>query len=76
MTKQPSSTSDFRKILERLSHRHDSRRVFDGFNRLEPLRTFIFEAIRLENGFKEENREEMKRYLKKTARTAFCALRP
>jgi len=26
--------SDFRKILERLSHRHDARRVFDAFTRL------------------------------------------
>ncbi len=29
-----SHTSDFRKILERISHRHDTRRVFDGFARL------------------------------------------
>ena len=26
-------TSDFRKILERLSHRHDTRRIFDAFVR-------------------------------------------
>jgi len=29
--KPKSPSSDFRKILERLSHRHDARRVFDGF---------------------------------------------
>ncbi|HEV2694128.1 MAG TPA: hypothetical protein VG347_14630 [Verrucomicrobiae bacterium] len=28
-----SSPGDFRKILERLSHRHDTRRVFDAFTR-------------------------------------------
>jgi type I restriction-modification system DNA methylase subunit len=32
--KTKSQSSDFRKILERLSHRHDTRRVFDGFTRL------------------------------------------
>src|SRR6266700_2574380 len=29
--KTKSQQSDFRKILERLSHRHDTRRVFDAF---------------------------------------------
>ena len=32
--KTKSSPGDFRKILERLSHRHDARRVFDAFTRL------------------------------------------
>src|SRR5258706_5350759 len=31
-TRKPPS-SDFRKILERLSHRHDTRKVFDAFTR-------------------------------------------
>src|SRR5262245_23129264 len=31
--KQKSPPSDFRKILERISHRHNSRQVFDGFIR-------------------------------------------
>jgi hypothetical protein len=31
-SKPPSS--DFRKTLERISHRHDARRVFDSFTRL------------------------------------------
>ena len=29
-----SRPDDFRKILERISHRHDPRRVFDAFTRL------------------------------------------
>ncbi len=29
-----SDSSNFRKILERISHRHDTRKVFDGFIRL------------------------------------------
>jgi type I restriction-modification system DNA methylase subunit len=29
-----SQPSDFRKILDRISHRHDTRRVFDGFTHL------------------------------------------
>jgi hypothetical protein len=29
-----SHASDFRKILDRISHRHDTRSVFDGFVRL------------------------------------------
>lgn len=33
MSKKKSLPSDFRKILERLSHRHDARRVFDAFTR-------------------------------------------
>jgi hypothetical protein len=32
--KKKSQSSDFRKILERISHRHDARCVFDGFTRL------------------------------------------
>lgn len=32
--KTKSHSSDFRKILGGLSHRHDARRVFDGFTRL------------------------------------------
>ena len=32
--KTKSHPSDFRKILERLSHRHDTRRVFEAFSRL------------------------------------------
>lgn len=32
--KTKSQLSDFRKILERISHRHDTRRVFDAFTRL------------------------------------------
>lgn len=32
--KAKSPQSDFRKILERLSHRHDTRKVFDAFVRL------------------------------------------
>jgi type I restriction-modification system DNA methylase subunit len=32
--KMKSPPGDFRKILERLSHRHDTRRVFDAFTRL------------------------------------------
>jgi type I restriction-modification system DNA methylase subunit len=31
--KTKSHVRDFRKILERISHRHDTRRVFDGFTR-------------------------------------------
>ena len=34
MSAGKSPTSDFRKILERLSHRHDTRRIFDAFVRL------------------------------------------
>ncbi len=34
MSTRKSQTSDFRKILERMSHRHDARRVFDAFTRL------------------------------------------
>lgn len=33
MSVRKSSPGDFRKILERLSHRHDARRVFDAFTR-------------------------------------------
>jgi len=32
--KSKSQRSDFRKILERISHRHDARRVFDSFTKL------------------------------------------
>lgn len=32
--KTKSEVSDFRKILESISHRHDTRRVFDAFVRL------------------------------------------
>ena len=34
MSAGKSPPSDFRKILERLSHRHDTRRIFDAFVRL------------------------------------------
>ncbi|TAK93479.1 MAG: SAM-dependent DNA methyltransferase [Verrucomicrobia bacterium] len=34
MSTRKSQPSDFRKILDRISHRHDTRRVFDGFTRL------------------------------------------
>ena len=34
MSAKKSPSSDFRKILERISHRHDTRRVFDAFVRL------------------------------------------
>lgn len=34
MSALKSQPSDFRKILERLSHRHDTRRAFDAFTRL------------------------------------------
>src|ERR1051326_4226114 len=34
MKARQSPPSDFRKILEGISHRHDTRRVFDGFVRL------------------------------------------
>jgi type I restriction-modification system DNA methylase subunit len=34
MSAKKSEPSDFRKILERISHRHDARRVFDTFTRL------------------------------------------
>lgn len=34
MKSTKSSPHDFRKVLERLSHRHDTRRVFDAFTRL------------------------------------------
>ena len=34
MSKKKSPPGDFRKILERISHRHDARRVFDAFARL------------------------------------------
>lgn len=34
MNKPKHKAGDFRKILERLSHKHDLRRVFDGFTRL------------------------------------------
>lgn len=34
MSAQNSQPDDFRKILKGLSHRHDLRRVFDGFTRL------------------------------------------
>lgn len=33
MSKRKSLGSDFRKILDRISHRHDTRRVFDAFTR-------------------------------------------
>lgn len=33
MSAKKSPSSDFRKILERLSHRHDTRHVFDAFTR-------------------------------------------
>lgn len=33
MSNRKSQPSDFRKILERLSHRHDTRRIFDAFTR-------------------------------------------
>ena len=33
MNSRKSQPSDFRKVLERLSHRHDSRHVFDAFTR-------------------------------------------
>ena len=34
MSARKPPPGDFRKILERLSHRHDTRRVFDAFTRL------------------------------------------
>jgi hypothetical protein len=34
MSAKKSEPSDFRKILESISHRHDTRRVFDAFTRL------------------------------------------
>jgi type I restriction-modification system DNA methylase subunit len=34
VSKRKSPPSDFRKLLERISHRHDARRVFDAFARL------------------------------------------
>jgi type I restriction-modification system DNA methylase subunit len=34
MSKKKSQPSDFRRILEHISHRHDTRRVFDAFTRL------------------------------------------
>jgi type I restriction-modification system DNA methylase subunit len=33
-TRKPPPVGDFRKILERISHRRDARRVFDAFTRL------------------------------------------
>src|ERR1700722_11248034 len=33
MSERKSQPSDFRKILERISHHHDTRRVFDAFTR-------------------------------------------
>jgi type I restriction-modification system DNA methylase subunit len=33
VSERKSPTGDFRKILERISHRHDTRRVFDAFTR-------------------------------------------
>src|SRR5437016_244610 len=33
MTARKSQPSDFRKILEGISHRHDTRKVFDAFTR-------------------------------------------
>ena len=32
--KAASPPGDFRKVLESISHRHDTRRVFDGFVRM------------------------------------------
>ena len=34
MSARKTPQGDFRKILESVSHRHDTRRVFDGFTRL------------------------------------------
>jgi type I restriction-modification system DNA methylase subunit len=52
--KPKSPRSDFRSILNRLSHRHDTRRVFDAFVRLA---TCALAAQTRENEYLEEARQ-------------------
>ena len=57
MSANKSETSDFSKILERISHRHDTRSVFDAFTR--------FAACALAVQTREaEYMEEVKRWTK------------